>query len=448
MMMRRWNPWWAPTTDASQIRAGERRDALGELLRMIQRPFARYRIIALLGIRQCGKSTLMRQLVRELLVLRELAPAEVVLINFEDPVFLGASMDADLLQRAFDVFQAHMEPRRIPLVCLDEVERIEGWASWVRMMHETEQARCIITGSSSRLLEAEVGRLLTGRCDQRTVWPLSFAEFLRFRGYVPDRVLDGDELTEEQVQAQLLAYLEQGGMPRAVLEQDELERHRLLSQYLYDIIHRDVVVRHSLRTPSRVEVLAKHLLTHSGSEFTFNRLRKLYQLTPDQTRTLVGYLEEAYLVRALYRFSHKPVMRERSPRKGFAADTGLRNTATVRLSPDNGHLAETVVHNTLLRRYADRGGEVFYFNEKREADFVVREGLATREVIEVTYQDDPLPQEKVGNLLAALDSFSATVPGLLLTRGTHRDQRVGERLVRIRPLWRWLLDEGSPSDAD
>ncbi len=146
-------------------------------------------VIVITGARRSGKSYLMRQIADEL-VCRGIKKNQILIANFEDPRFVALSVL--LLEQIFEVFMERMRPEGRLFVFLDEIQEVTQWEKWVRMRHELDSATLTVTGSNARLLSAELGTLLTGRHIDMVVLPLSFREFLAFKG-----VSLGDTLVQE-----------------------------------------------------------------------------------------------------------------------------------------------------------------------------------------------------------------------------------------------------------
>ena len=178
----RWN-WWG----GRSLSTGIKRDEIDKATVWLHRPQA----IAICGIRRCGKSTMMRQLAH-FLIDQGTAPEDILTVNFEEPVFHEQKADHRLLDKILAQFRQTMNPKGIPHLFLDEVHNVYGWERWARVHLEADQIRLVVSGSSNSILEPEVATVLTGRCIVRTLWPLSFPEYLRFKGLeLPAEGLEG-----------------------------------------------------------------------------------------------------------------------------------------------------------------------------------------------------------------------------------------------------------------
>ena len=136
-------------------------------------------VVTLMGVRRSGKSTMMLQYIKELID-NGLDPANTLYVNLEDTRW--GELSPDLLQRIWEAYLEWLEPKSKPYIFLDEIQLVSGWEKFVRSLHERKEAVIFVSGSSSKLLSGEFGSALTGRHVGLTVFPLTFTEFLLFKG--------------------------------------------------------------------------------------------------------------------------------------------------------------------------------------------------------------------------------------------------------------------------
>ena len=396
-------------------------------------------------MRRCGKSTLMRQLAAWLLDAGE--PADSILfVHFEEPIFLESGRDTRVLELLFELYREELTPGRKPWVFLDEVQNVDGWARWVRATHEKGQANFVVSGSTSRIIEPELGTVLTGRHQTVQLSPFSLRERLRFEG-LEDVTWDKPPLSEA-VQRALGDMLRFGGLPEAVELQDRRQRDQLLRQLFDDILYRDIVQRHEIRRPQDLQQVAFWYLANTAREAAYNRVKDRYGLSMDQVRAYAGYLEEGYLVRQIERFSFKPHVRSRSPRVVHALDNGVRNAVTFRFSEDRGWLAESLVCQQILRDLRDdTDTELFYFKEKRSCDFVLWRETCAEEVIQVWYGDPDglVPYRELAGLDDAMQATNARRATLITRDREETAELPSGSEARLVPLARWLLERRTGS---
>jgi predicted AAA+ superfamily ATPase len=418
-----WNPWWVSREVPDPLHRLDR-DIVGLIMPMM----GQEEILTIVGVRRSGKSTILYQVVRRLLA-QGAPPENVMLVNMEDPRMAGASV-GDVLA----TYRQMKNPRGRSYILLDEVQSSAGWERWVLLDHERRKdVKFIVTGSSSALVRGELARLLTGRTRTVRILPLSFREFLAFRGARLD-VLSGSELRDVAIN-QVGRYLEAGGFPKAVLD-DDANRAQTLRDYFDTILYRDVVHNHGA-DPEKLETLATYVLDNAGTEQSFRALEQATRVSVVTVKEYLRHLGEAFMLIDVWplTFKTKPVTVERLPHKYYCIDTGLRNTVSSRRSSDLGRLAEGAVCLELVRR----GERPRYWRNDGEVDFVCGHRPGRLAPVNVCYTDD-VPEREA----RSLGSFRSHVPPpfeepLMLTRSTEGS----EDGVRRQPLWRWLL-AGAP----
>jgi hypothetical protein len=371
--------------------------------------------LVLRGVRRAGKSTLQGQLMKE----RKAS----FYCNLEDTrLYELAAPDFPTFLELLD----EIAPCSAP-VFLDDVQEVSGWQRLVRALLDRGRFVCI-TGSNASLLGRELGAKLTGRHLSFEVFPFSYTEYLAFRN-------------RKAGAASFRAYLDEGGFPAFLREGDP----RILQELLRDIVQRDIAVRHRLRETRHVMNLALFLLANTGQPLSRQGLtRSLAIPTVPQTSRYLEYLEDAYLVFAVQKFSPSFKKRVVTPGKYYAIDNGLRRVNSPQIAPDLGRRLENAVFLALRRR----GGpdSVTYAGETNawECDFVTRS-----EAIQVCAELTPENREREAR--GALKA--AALPGgarraLILTLDQGDRIRTPEGVIEVRPAWQWMAGGGeAPASA-
>jgi hypothetical protein len=428
--LERWNPWGAARLDP-----GFPRRVLDNLRPFLDTP----EIVALIGPRRAGKTTVLYQVMR--LLEEKGTPLEALFhLNLEEPA-LTAEPGIELLERLYRLYRAEVFPQGRAWIFLDEIQHVPGWERWVRARNESEDVKFFVTGSSAALMSAELATLLTGRHVTFRVMPLDFRELLQFRGVeLPRRA--HLRTAPPEIQHALYEYLRWGGFPEVVLAKDEERKEVLLKQYFDDILFRDVSWRHQIRNFTTLRRLAVHLLSRTARLVSLQRLAQIFGVSLELIRSYCQYLEEAFLVHFVPFYSLKTGEEVRRPRKVHALDPGLRNAVCLTGSPDRGYLAESVVHNALLAQAPD---SLFYWEGTGEVDLLVHQGTSVRTLVQVCESlDDRAVRDRELRALAAAKASFPTAQALLVAseppahelRGTAAD-------VDVVPLWRFLAAGGA-----
>lgn len=364
--------------------------------------------LVLTGVRRAGKSTLQRQ------IRRGLGGASVSL-NLEDTRLYG--LGPEDFPTVLSILGAE-HPRAS--VYLDEVQEVPEWQRLVRALLDSGRRVCV-TGSNASLLGRELGSKLTGRHLSHEVYPFSYREFLEF--------------TRQQASAASLEdHLRRGGFAGA-LRAGPGPGDVLLRQLLRDVVHRDIVTRHSLRSARPLMTLALHLLAHPGQPLSLQALAKGLGLpSVAQAGRLVEYLQDSWLVLALPRFSPSFRRRVTSPPKYYAVDTGLAAANSPNPTPDLGRKLENAVLLSLRRRGASPAFAAA--PHEWECDFVT-EDLAIQCCARLT------PENRERELRGL--SQAADLPGragsrdLVIVTLDQQDSLTEDgRRIRVIPAWKWL----------
>ena len=381
------------------------------------------------GIRRSGKTFILYDIFRRN---RDAA----LYLDFEDDRLAGfTAADFLTVQDAFLELRPETAGRIVYL--FDEIQHVEGWERFCRRVTERENAAVYVTGSSSKLMPLEVDTAIRGRAWSEAVFPFSFPEFLQLRMGRLDRneILYGTGKVETK---RLFAeYAKWGGFPETALAADPLDKTKLLKEYLRAMFFRDLVERYGMTNIALFDALADKLFSSFSTRLSLTAFYRQYKdLFPFSKDLLFQYFhnfEESMLIFAVRKFSESSYKRSRNPVKIYPADTGLCRRVA---SEDAGRILENVVFIELARR----GGEVYYFEEKQECDFVVKDGegagfAAFQVCRELT---DENRRRETGGLIATCRRLNVT-EGTILTDDQEWEEEAEGIKISVRPVWRWLI---------
>lgn len=362
----KWN-FWNQKIDTGLKRASYSKK-LNTLLGMSE-------VVVLTGVRRSGKSTLILQLIEELIA-KGVRPHNTLYINFEEPNF-SDNLNARFLGKILDAYFEFFDPKGKVYLFLDEVQLVKGWERFVAALYDRKaDVKIFVTGSSADLLKGEIATLLSGRYVSETIYPLSFAEFLDFKKEKHSPVIRKPKLYNY-----LREYIEFGGFPKIVIEKEKYGKKILLVEYFNSILERDILLRHRIKNEKDVKEIASFSLTNVSSRISTYKIEKDFGISNPNTRRYFGYFEEAFLLRFVPFFSYSVKRQVYNPQKVFSIDTGLRNAVSFAFSEDIGKLLENIVLLEFLRRKETP----YYWEGKTEIDFVLRRGYEVSELVNVCY---------------------------------------------------------------
>ncbi len=419
-----WNFW------AKEIDTGfKREDYIRKLIPLITET---NQIVCIAGIRRSGKSTIIRQLAKELG-----ADINTLIVNFEDERFI--QRDLKLLRDIYDTYLEKVKPDKKPIIFLDEIQNIPEWERFARGVHERKEARLIISGSSSKLLSAELATLLTGRNITFFAYPLSFKEFLKFKG-IPATTEIEVLAKRVEIKRALDEYMEFGGFPEVVLSTD---KKRILLGYFETIITKDTIERFNIREREKIKTLSKFYLTNIASPVSFQKVSTFLNIPHATVDRFSDYIQTACLVFFIKKFSFSMKDQEKAQRKVYSIDSGLSNVIGFRFSKNSGKLMENIVANELrIRQTFDPMIEIYYYKDTagKEVDFVIKEGLKVKELIQVCddISDMETKERELKGLLRAMDELNLK-SGLVITEDFEGEENFKNKEIIYKPLWKWLL---------
>ena len=358
------------------------------------------------GIRRCGKSTLLQQML-------EADKSKKLFLSFEDPRLFNFELSD------FEILDTIIENSNSETLFLDEIQVIDGWELYVRQKLD-EGFRVTITGSNASMLSRELGTKLTGRHISKELFPFSYCEFLEFKR------LQADEKS-------LQKYMKTGGFPEFI----KTNNTDILTELFLDILNRDIIVRHGIRDARSLKNLAVYLVSNVGNLVTANKLQQ--PLNIKTAATILDYfsfLEDTYLVNFMPKFSYSYKVQMVNPRKIYVIDPGIINVASASFTEDKGHLLENLIYWELRRQ----GKKLYYFNEnKAECDFVVMKNEKIEQIIQVCYELLPENREReIRGLTEAMD-FLKIKNGLIVSFNQRDAFMHNGRRIEILPAWEFLM---------
>ncbi len=408
---------------------------------------------SIIGSRRAGKTYFFYQLMRDINE-NEKDKTRILYLDFEYPELTGITFDEikEIVNMHRELFGNEPE-----YLFFDEIQNVENWEKPIRSLYELKRFYIFITGSSSRLLSKEIATALRGRTISYTLFPFSFREYLKAEGFEKNqgkgkgKYLSSSE--ESMIKHFMREFTRSGGLPQVVLNKDEEYRRRFFIEYLDLVVYRDIIERYGVKNLHVVKLMMKFLMSSFAKEFSIHRF---YNTLKSQNikvskKTLYNYFAyfvDALFVYPIYRFSYSIKEVQLSVPKIYVMDTGLLTlTNTMGFSENRGRLMENVVAIELLRRksYFAPSTEIYYYksSEGKEVDFVVKDGLEVKQLIQVCYDIDDLStrERELKSLIKASKELKLKSEDLLVITWDYeaRDEFKGA-IIKFVPLWKWLLE--------
>ena len=352
-------------------------------------------------------------------------------VNFDDERIVG--IEAKDLNTLLEVL--HEIYGDFDFILLDEIQNIAGWELFAnRLMRQGYNL--IITGSNSSLLSRELATHLTGRCVSFEMYPFSFREYLK---YFDIKVRETPTTREIGIlNHHLSKYINIGGFPEVY----KVSSRTIYLRELYDmIISRDVVGRYKVKFVRDLKEMAFYLISNFSSRISYNKLKNIFRVKSVHTiKNYISYLEDAYMLFQLFPFSWKVKYQLMQVKKVYSIDTGLIEALSPDSSKNLGRIMENVVAVDILRR-EPRENVFFYLTPRHEeVDFVIREGMKIKQLIQVTYASgrDEIEKREIKSLIKASNELKCK--NLEIITWDYEDEiNLDGKTIECIPLWKWLL---------
>ena len=320
------------------------------------RPFYKQDLIkVLVGIRRCGKSVILYQIMNELKSCG-VDDEHIIYINFEDFDF-DEYTDPKKLN---EYVKSKITDENKYYIFFDEIQNVDSWEKVVNSLRATKNTSIFITGSNSDLLSNDLATHIAGRYVSFKIMPFSF--------FLACELMD----VHDNYDAFFLDYVKWGGMPQRFMQQDDLSRRNYLKDIYDSVVVKDIVTRFNIKDVDLMNRVITYLLTTPSQTFSPERLRKYFESESRgvSLNTLYNYLE--YIVRAnliskveRYDIRGKRILTGKY--KYYLTDLGFNSVLSEGKREQIGAYLENIIYNELIYR----GYNVNIGNlENGEIDFI------------------------------------------------------------------------------
>ena len=394
-----------------------------------------------IGVRRSGKSTLMFQLIQQLLdggVPRQ----NILYLNFFDDRLHQLQHDGlgVILEAYYSLYPEKKNSEK--LYCFfDEIQTIPGWEPFVDRLIRTEKSQVYITGSSARMLSKEIATQMRGRALSWEVFPFTFQEFLDYKGVESKGPLS----TKKRllIQKAFEDYWETGGFPE-VAGLDKHLRIKIHQEYLQAILFRDLVERHDISHPKALSDLAHWLINNTSSLYSVNRLTTYlkslgHRVPKSSVSDYLEWFEDAFFLFTVRIFDASLAKANTNPKKIYCVDHSMVTSVASGILVNSGKLLENLVFAALRRINQD----IYYYktNGGREVDFLLQKTNRQRMLVQVceSMADPQTRKREITSLAEAMAELKLET-GYIVTRNEEEQIEIESGTVILLPVWQFLLN--------
>jgi predicted AAA+ superfamily ATPase len=392
-----------------------------------------------IGVRRCGKSTLLYQIIEELEA-KGVKRENILYLNFFDDRLneLKHQNLSMVLEAYFSLFPEKKDTEEV-YCFFDEIQEVKNWEPFIDRILRTEKCSVFISGSSAKMLSKEIATQMRGRSLTWELFPFSFKEFLDFKK------IDYKKLTSKNrllIRKCFDEYFLKGGFPE-VREVDDKIRIMILQEYYKTILHRDIINRFDAIHPQAAIQAGHRLINSVSSLYSINRITEYlkslgYSVSKSFVSSCIGWFEDAFFLFTVPIFSPSISKQNANVKKIYCIDHSMVCSVAPKILANKGHLLENIIF-LHLRRYSE---EIYYYKtaKKHEVDFVWIDSKQNKNPVQVslTMQDHQTRKREVVSLFCAIEELNI-LNGKIITLDEEDVIKDGDKTIEIIPAWKYLL---------
>lgn len=408
--------------------------------RSLQLPLNKQRIVTVTGVRRCGKSSLLHLTINRLLA-SGVDKEQILYIGFDDERL--ANMDVSDFDEILQAYRLMYPDRPLSSVYMffDEIQIVKGWELFVLRVYKSYCKNVYVTGSTAQMLSGEMSSALRGWPDEYTEYPLSFKEFIAFKGVKANRYTEeGAALMANMFKSYLLT----GGFPQAVLANVETERVKLLQAYFNTMLFRDMIEHYNISaSPSVVRYFLKRVFNNitkpSSVNNIYNDLKSQgLKLSKDSLYQWLDYACTIFLLHKVPKYSKSIIKQSTSLSKYYVVDFALAKSVLLPQSEEKGKALENAVYMHLAR-HLNENEQIYYFNEGAECDFVIANDEGVKELIQVCWELDEFNTPRECGGLCAASAATGCKKISIVTCNQAQSIHYGDLQINVVAAWDFML---------
>ncbi len=391
-----------------------------------------------IGVRRCGKSTLLSQIIEEKLK-DGVDKMNILYLNFfDDRLTEIRNNQLNLVLEAY--YSLFPLKKGEKIYCFfDELQECNGWEPFIDRILRTENIEVYISGSSAKLLSKEIATQMRGRSLTWELFPFSFLEFLDYHE-APYNKLSSEN--RYRIKNLFEKYISTGGFPE-VVQADEKIRIMIHQEYYKAIVHRDIIERFDSIHPKAVVQAAYRLITSVSTLYSLNRVTEYlkslgYKLSKDFVANCIEWFEDAYFLFSVKIYDKSVIKQNTNTKKVYCVDHGLITSIWPGIAENRGHLLENMVF-THIRRKSQR---VFYYRTKQgnEVDFIWYDHQGEKQLVQVCWDmTDELTRKREIKSLKQAMSETGIRNGTIVTYSQEELIKDANLHIDVMPGWKYFL---------
>ncbi len=411
------NSWWKTGNTNKELTPSFKRDLFYD----IQKYLNIRQIVAIIGLRRTGKSTLFYQLIEEL-IKDKVNPENILYFSFDET---SAELDEVFNFYKENILKKEFREEKI-YIFLDEIQKLKDWENKIKIYYDLyPKLKFFISGSASINILLNSKESLAGRIFYFNLDILSFEEFLNLRGKDINKIKSNINLWSSELKIELNQYLIKP-LPEIVNSNDEIAKRYLKESVIDKAIFRDLRVLFDVKDMELIELLINIIAASPGIVINLDDLSNDLKRSRQLISNYLYYLEYCFIIKSLHNFRGSLLTSSRKLKKYYLIHPALVNALS---SPNNGKIIENLVQFHLKSKNYWREG-------KYEVDFILK-NEKTIIPIESKYSKDIKIRELKG-LLVFMKKFKIN-HGIVIDETDEKEEKIDGKKIKFIPVWKWLL---------
>ncbi len=406
------NAWWSGDF---KVAFKER-----EVYRQVKKYLGMKQIVSFTGLRRVGKTTLLLKIIEDSIA-SGMDPKDILFFSFDE------ARDVELRDviKEYENFCERSLKDGGHLLVLDEVQKLADWENQVKTVYDIHSAttKILLSGSESLSIRKKSKESLAGRIFEFKVNPLSFAEFLDFKG----RHFDNIRLHEGELRRLLNEFIRIQGFPELIGIDDPVAIRKYIVEGIAErILYKDIPEAFEVENIGALKAMLNMLMQDPGQIIEYIRLASDLGISRQTASDYLSYLEDAFLIRRLYNYSKKSRRQEKKLKKYYP---------TV-LSPELTYKTDDLYRSKVFEWLAvSQLDAKFFWRDayKHEVDIVTEGGFP----IEVKYGGIELE-----NVFFFLNKFKQR-EGYVISSQVDKEVQRDEKTIKIMNILKVLLGKES-----
>jgi predicted AAA+ superfamily ATPase len=395
----------------------------------------------IIGVRRCGKTILLNQVVNRL-ISEGVSKYNFLYINFfDDRLAQLKTAGPDKVLEAYFMIYPEKKLQEKIYCFFDEIQVVLGWESFIDRIMRTENCEVYITGSSAKMLSKEIGTQMRGRAISWELFPFSFREYLNSTGV--KNSLTASSRDRIIIQKTFADFYEQGGFPEVIGLNRPL-RIKIHQEYFNSILFRDLIERYDIAHPRALVDLSVKLLENIASLYTLNGLTNFlkslgHKVPKNSVAEYLAWFEDAYFLFTMRMFSASFSKSNVNPKKIYCIDNAFVRSVTSGILVNSGHQLENIVFVALRRL----NNSLYYYktSTNQEIDFLMQDQQRNITLIQVcqTLVNPSTRQREISVLQIAMKELGL-LKATIVTRDETDKIEVNDGIIEVVPVWKFLLE--------